>query len=129
MASLVRIFAAEAGTTIGDISHDTGAPPDIVFEVEASAAEFADGALFRVSGFLRDFQTGAVDLLGPIDGSLTVTAPWDAARNAEFVFPFPGINITPVVNGVIEMVGTVRVGAASAGADADIATGMFMWVA
>lgn len=128
MADLVRVFAAEAGTTIGDISHDSGGPPDIVFEVEASASEWAGGELFRVSGFIREYDTGNVDTLGPVNGNLTVTAPWDATRNAEFIFPWPGVNITAAENKVIEIVGTVRVGAAMAGADADIETGMFTFV-
>ena len=127
MADLVRVFAAEAGTTIGDTSFAIVAPPDVIVEVEASAAEFAGGQLYRVSGFVRDYS-GAVAPLGPTDGNLG-DANWPN-RNQEFVFPLPAaITGAAAVNGVVELVAVVRVGAAIAGADADFDTGMFTWVA
>jgi hypothetical protein len=100
----------------------------VVIEVEASASEFAGGELYRVSGFVRDYLSGTVAPLGPIDGNLT-DANWPT-RNNEFVFPFPAaITAIAAVNGVVELVGVVRVGAAIAGADADLDTGVFTWVA
>lgn len=130
MADLVRVFAAEAGTTIGDISHPAAAPwPNIILEVEAAASEWAGAEMFRVGGWARNKRTGTVAALGPADGTLTVTAPWAAARNAEFVFPLPGaITDEAQANDIIELNGYVRVGAAIAGADADIEQGEFLFV-
>jgi hypothetical protein len=130
MANLVRVFASERGVTIGDVSFAITPPPDIdvVVEVEASAAEFEAAAAYRVSGFVRDYQSCNVEPLGPKDGALG-DANWPT-RNAEFVFPLPG-NILDIaqVNGIVELVASVRVGAAKTGAAADLDTGIFTWVA
>jgi hypothetical protein len=125
MANLVRIFAAEHGTTVADISHDTAHLPDIVLQVEASAAEFANGAMYRVGGWVRNKRTGAVIELGPINGNLT-DAGWPD-RNANIVFPFPAA-MAVQADDIIELEGYVRVGAAIAGADAHLAASEFLFV-
>ena len=132
MADLVRIFAAEAGTTIGDISHDSANPPDVIIEVEASAAEFGAGAAYSIGGFARDFATGTVNALVPAAGVVAAgalnTLAWPN-RNHEFVFNLPAnVIAAAAAGGVVELVGVVRVGAAIAGASADIEDAMFMWV-
>jgi hypothetical protein len=127
MADLVRISATDAAG-ICDISHAIAAAPSITFTVEAASPEFADGAAYGVSGCARDVLTGTVAALGPIDGALG--DPGWSTRNAEIVFDLPAaITGAAAVNGVVEVVGVVRVGRAIAGADADMETGMFTWVA
>jgi hypothetical protein len=118
MANLVRIFAAEKGTTVADISHDTGKLPDIVLQVEAAMAEFAGGEMYRVGGWVRNKRTGMVIELGPKNGNLT-DATWPA-RNTNIIFPFPAA-MAVQANDIIEIEGYVRVGAAIAGADAYLA--------
>lgn len=125
MANLVRTFAAEAGTTVADISHDTGALPDIVLQVEASAAEFAGGQQYRVGGWVRNKRTGEVIELGPKNGNLT-DANWPT-RNTNIVFPFPAA-MAVQANDIIELEGYVRVGAAIAGADSYLAAFEFLFV-
>lgn len=128
MADLVRVFASETGFTIGDESFAIGTPPDVIVEVEASAQEFTDGDNYRVSGFARDVETGKVAKLGPING--LVGDPSWPTRNHEFTFALPASIITAAAeDGIVELVASVRVGGAIAGADADIDTGKFTWVA
>jgi len=125
MADLVRIFAAESGTTVADISHDTSALPDIVLQVEASTPEFSGGHLYRVGGWVRNKRTGEVIELGPKNGSLT-DSNWPD-RNTNIVFPFPGA-MDVEEDDIIELKGYVRVGAAIAGADASLAATEFLFV-
>lgn len=128
MADLVRVFASEPGFTIGDESFAIGTPPDVIVEVEAAAREFTDAEVYRVSGFIRDYLSGTVAPLGPINGQ--VSDPSWPNRNHEFTFPLPA-NIVAVAaeNGIVELAASVRIGGAIAGADADIDTGKFTWVA
>lgn len=133
MADLVRIFAADKGTKIGDTSHDSANPPDVIIEVEASAAECAQGAQYRVGGFARDYATGAVGaLVAPIGtvpaGNVCNAGQWPV-RNHEFVFNLPAnVIAAAAANGIVELVAFVSVGLAAVGASADIEDTMFMWV-
>ena len=130
MADLVRIFAADKGTTTGDISFAGAAPfPDVILEVEASDAEFSGSQAYRIGGFARDYSTGKVAALAPgtgvkATGSLNTT-DWPK-RNQQFVFTLPAtVTGAAAAGGIVELVGIVSVGAKKAGADADIATSAF----
>lgn len=134
MAKLVRIFAAEDGTTIGDISHAAAAPwPDIIIEVEASQTECAAGSNYRVGGFARDYLSGNVAALVPgadvvDDGDVCRAGEWPT-RNHEFQFELPAaVTGVAAAGGIVELVAFVSTGRAGPGADADMDTGAFTWV-
>lgn len=108
-------------------------PPDVILGVEASAAEFAGGASYRVGGFARDYLSGTVAALVPVAGVVVAgalnTPDWPT-RNHQFVFQLPAaVTDAAVQGGVVELVGVVRVGAAIVGPEVDFVTDMFMWVA
>jgi hypothetical protein len=126
MADLVRVAATDpAGNA--DISHPIATPPNITYTVEASSSEWAGGQLYRISGFVRDVLTGTVAPLGPINGNLT--DPNWPTRNREIVFPLPAaIAGIAAVNGIVEILAVVQIGAATAGRDTDLETSMFVWV-